>query len=143
MRGLSPPNERSLVLNDYVHHHHYHNHLEPGVFYLSTLTCNQENPTRCNLLREVRLERCHASRRRTEIRVCRIAVTLDNAEVGKTSEMDAWTAADACCILVRCSRARRFRSPPPHPVLEKHRRANQPDPSRNPLSHSGLLGYEP
>jgi hypothetical protein len=47
---------------------------------------------------------------------------------------------DACCILVRRSGARRLRDPPLDSVLEEQARTSQPDPSRNPRPHSGLLG---
>ena len=56
--------------------------------------------------------------------------------------MGAMIATDAPCVLVRCSRARRFGGPPPDSVVEKQARADQPDPSRNPQSCSGLLGYK-
>jgi len=56
------------------------------------------------------------------------------------NERDMWDGADVRRILVQCTRGRRFYSHPPHPVLEKRGRTNQPDPSRNPLSNSGLLG---
>jgi len=117
----APTPSRFLVPNDHVQHHY---HLELGLFCFSTLTCSQENPTRWGFFREVRSERCHASRQTTETRVCRTTMTPDDAEVGQTDEMDTWIAADVCFILVRCSRARRFRNPLSHPVLEKHRRTN-------------------
>jgi len=85
---------------------------------------------------------CHTSRQTAEIRVCRIAATQGDAKVGQTNTMDKWTATDVCCILVRCSRARRVRSPPSYSVLEKRRRTNQSDPSRDPRSHPGLLEYK-
>jgi len=104
VRDLNLLNGRSLVPNCHVHHHyHHHHHLESRLFRPSTLTCNQGNPTRCGSFCEVRLERCHTSRQTTEILACRIATTLDNAEVGQTDEMDARTTTYASCILVRRS----------------------------------------
>ena len=104
LRDLNLLNGRSLVPNYHVHHHyHHHHHLESRLFHPSTLARNQGNPTRRGSFCEVRLERCHTSRQTTEIRVCRIATTLDNAEVGQTDEMDARTTTDGSCILVRRS----------------------------------------
>ena len=64
------------------------------------------------------------SGRRTDNRVYRIMTTPNNTEVRKKSEMDAWIMIDACCILVRRSRARRSRGPPAHSVLEKQGRTD-------------------
>lgn len=68
-----------------------------------------------------------------------IAVTPDTAEVRQTNGIDTLVTADACDGLVRRSRARCFRHPPPHSILEEQRRTDQQNPSRNPRSSSGLL----
>jgi hypothetical protein len=76
----------------------------------------------------------------TDTPVCRIAATLDAAEVKQINKIVALVVTDVRRILGRHSRAGRFRGPPPDSRLEKHARANQQDSSRNSLSRSGLFG---
>jgi hypothetical protein len=61
------------------------------------------------------------------------------AEVRQTNESNVGIVTDVCCDLVRRSRTRCFRDPPPDSVLEEQHCTGQPDPSRNPRSRSGLL----
>ena len=79
--------------------------------------------------------------RKAEGEAYRISVTPDKAEVSQTIGIGAWVVTNMRCTLVRCSRARHSRDPPPDSVMEERSHWNQPNPSRNPRSPSGLFGY--
>jgi len=77
---------------------------------------------------------------RTDVRVCRTSVAPDKAEVTQTSGTHVWVVTDVYILPARRSRARHSRDPPPDTIVEKRSRPNQPNPPRNPLPPSGLLG---
>ena len=71
----------------------------------------------------------------TKIQVSSIAL----AEVRATNKLVIRAFTHMFPPLGPRSRTEYFRSPPPHPIQEKQARPDQPNPSRGPRSHSGLL----
>ena len=81
----------------------------------------------------------------TEIRARRIADTaIGEAEVRSAKEIGMRAVAYALFPLDPYSRTGRFRGPRADQIPEEPIRTNQPDSSRGPHSHSGLLeqGYQ-
>ena len=72
----------SQDLNDHVHLHR-----QPLLFYIPPFTCNQEDPSRCNIWCKVRPERWNVPCRKADLRARSFAVTPDKAAVGQTNEV--------------------------------------------------------
>ena len=79
---------------------HAYPHPQSGHFCFSILTHDQGSPTRCNILRKVRIGRWDALCRYAEGQACRISVTPDKAEVSRTNGMGSWAVTDTHCTLV-------------------------------------------